>query len=396
VPTWIDGLRARCGPLTDAASIFAVQLGVERDPPAGVDGLIALTRALRRQRADAAADEDDDRMLVELAGAYLALVLCRQLGGAHVSRDGRHGLRLGRRGFFDPFTAVEAAFEADDVRAALCRAVADAEAEAKDGGPIARVVHEIERQLRERPGSPALGWQFGAQLSVELDGSSVQLDANDVVRACRGEPDAVVARAVSKLLAALPQLNRETSWEQARHSVVPRLAGPEFLNGLQQRSARHALCTLPLAGELRVAFVLRTDTRARYVHAGDLRAWGCELDALYAAALRNLAGASERARLLRADGDEGGFVVARSGDGLDSSRLLLPGLQALIAAELGSPFAAAVPHRDALFACALDAPRALAALRERARREAGAARHAISAQLFEVRAAGELIALPAS
>ena len=395
MPTWIDGLRARCGPLSDAASIFAAHLGVERDPPAGVDGLIAVTRALREQRANARASEDDDRLLVELAGAYLALVLCRELGGAHASRDGRHGLRLGARGFLDPFAAVEHAFGADDVRAALCSAVADAEAEARDSGPVARVVREIERQLRARPGSPALSWQFGAELGVELDGSSTRLDASDVVRACRGEPDAVIVRAVSKLLAALPQLNQATSWQEARAQLLPRLCGPEFLRGLERGSQRHALVVQPIAGELSAAFVLRTDTRARYVHAGDLRNWQCDRETLHAAALANLAASSERARLLRAEGEEGAFVVARSGDGLDSSRLLLPGLQALVAAELGSPFVAAVPHRDALFACALASPRSVAALRERAREEAGAAAHAISAELFVVRGPGDLVVLPA-
>jgi len=394
VPTWVDGLRARCGPLTDAASIFVAHLGVERDPPFGVDGLLALTRELRRHRARAQSD-DDDRLLVELAGAYFALVLCRELDGSHVSRSGRHGLRLGQRGFFDPFAAIAAALEADDVRAALCGAVAEAEAEATDSGPVARVVREIERQLHAKRGTPALGWQFGAELGVELDGHSVQLDARDVVGATRGESDAVLARAVGKLLAALPQLNAITRWPDARQSVFPRLCGPGFLRGLPRGAEQHGLCTRPLAGELSVAFVLRTETRARFVHGGDLRAWQCELDELHAAALLNLAHASDRARLLRSDGDEGAFVVARSGDGLDSSRLLLPGLQALLAAELGSPFAVAVPHRDALFACALGPGSGIAALRERARREAESARHAISAQLVLVRDAGELVALPA-
>jgi uncharacterized protein YtpQ (UPF0354 family) len=177
--------------------------------------------------------------------------------------------------------------------------------------------------------------------------------------------------------------------------VFPRLCGPGFLLGLPSGVEQHGLCTTPLAGELSVAFVLRTETRSRYVHGGDLRAWQCEIDELHAAALANLAQASDRARLLRSDGDEGAFVVARSGDGLDSSRLLLPGLQALLAAELGSPFAVAVPHRDALFACALGQASGIAALRERARREAESARHAISAQLVLVRGPGELVALPA-
>jgi uncharacterized protein YtpQ (UPF0354 family) len=87
--------------------------------------------------------------------------------------------------------------------------------------------------------------------------------------------------------------------------------------------------------------------------------------------------------------------MARTGDGLDSSRLLLPALRALIAAELGSPFAAAVPHRDALLACSLAPGGGVDALRIRARNEAERARHAISGQLFVVREAGELVALPA-
>ena len=127
--------------------MFAAHVGVERDPPAGLDGLLALTHALRAHRANARAGEDDDRLLVELAGAYLGVLLVRELGAAHVSRAGQHGLRLGRRGFFDPFAAVESALDADDVKRALSVAVAEAEAEARERGPIARVVLEDRKSV---------------------------------------------------------------------------------------------------------------------------------------------------------------------------------------------------------------------------------------------------------
>ena len=92
-------------------------------------------------------------------------------------------------------------------------------------------------------------------------------------------------------------------------------------------------------------------------------------------------GKSWQARVLRVvwSGDGVTLVVARTGDGLDASRLLLPGLHDVLAPELGSPFVAAVPHRDALFACPRDCERSVRALRERAARESLRAAHAISA-----------------
>jgi len=109
--------------------------------------------------------------------------------------------------------------------------------------------------------------------------------------------------------------------------------------------------------------------------------------------VRNLARASAGARLLRCDDDNGVLVVAKTGDGLDSSRILLPGLHDVLAPELGSPFAVAVPHRDALFACAISSPRALGELRERAAREAERAAQSITPELFAIGPSGRLEAI---
>jgi hypothetical protein len=334
VANWIESLRLRCGPLTDAASVFAAMLGVEGDPPHGPLGLLLLARAVERHlsddpQAELLSEPDDDRMFVELGGSYLALLLSHELTCAqHAQIGGQHGIHLGKGGFYDPFAALERVLAADDVRAALAHEVALAEA-------------------RVRPSE----------------------------HAAPAQPDA--------------------SWKMFRTRILPRLIGPRFYETLGKSERELPVCAEPLVGDLRVAFIVREPGRARYVRSDEAERWNAPPPELRRAGVRNLARCSAEARLLRFDAADGALVVARTGDGLDASRLLLPGLHDVLAAELGSPFAAAVPHRDALFACSLTHPSALSALRARAIEEAARAPHAITAGLFAVGPYGSLTSLPA-
>ncbi len=261
---------------------------------------------------------------MELAGAYLALLLCDALTvPRHVTCDGRHGLELGAHAFFDPFVAIELALAADNVRACLAEQVSAVEAETASTHARAAAAH----------------------------------------------------------------------WARARTRILPRLVGPRFFAQLDARAAADALCSHPLAAEVQVCFVVQEPGRARYVGRAEARRWRQATPRLLEAALGNLAARSGKARLLRIDGAHGTLIVASTGDGFDASRLLLPGLHELLARELGSPFAAAVPHRDALFACPLDSP-TLHAMRERAAREAQNAPHAISSGLLLVERGGRLTPLP--
>jgi hypothetical protein len=317
MPSWIDDLRSRCGPLTDAAALFAASLGVERDPPAGAAGLLALARRIERHLDQPVHDEDDERLFVELAGSYLSLLLCDALPhGRHASHAGRHGLQLGTRGFFDPFAAIERLLEADDVRSCLAEQVALAEAEAHYG-------------------------------SVDV-------------------------------------------WSTARQRLLPRLVGETFLAEVSRRAGRQPLYARRLVADVHLVLLFCEHERRRYVDAHELESWGEAPDRVLDAARANLARRSESARLMRVDADQGTLIVARTGDGLDSSRLLLPGLYDLLAAELGQAFAVAVPHRDALFACSLRSRASLRLLRERAALEASRATHAITAQLVRVARGGAL------
>ena len=326
----------RCGPLAEAASVFTAMLGVEGDPPSGPTGLLVLARAIERHltddpQAELLFEADDDRLFIELAGSYFAVLLCGELPNVqHAQRDGQHGLRLGTSGFYDPFAALERVLESDDVCAALAHEVALAEA---------RV-----RPRTNRPGDDT---------------------------------------------------GTDTDWKLFRTRILPRLIGPRFYEKLGKDPHEVPVCAEPLVGELSLAFIVREPGRARYVRSDEAARWNTQAPELRRAGIRNLARCSADARLLRFDAADGALVVARTGDGLDASRLLLPGLHDVLAAELGSPFAAAVPHRDALFACSLQHPCALRALRERAFEEAARASHAITAELFSVGPQSSLLLLPA-
>lgn len=385
VISWIDELRPKCGPLTDAASLFAAQLGVEHDPPRGVAGLLAVSRALTAHGEHNR--DDDERMLVELAGSYLALVLCDSLGGTHAQRSGRHRLDLGDA-FFDPFSAVERALAAEDVTRALAHEVARAEAEARGDGPFARVVHEVKRQLKQRDADVTVVDRFDNVLKVQVEGDTVELDLARLIRATDESSSAGMTKAVERFLDAVPSRSvRPSAWAEMRENILPRPIGPRLLAGLP---ASHALLIEPLAGEAQLGFVLRSERRARYVHEREAHRWDVSSGQIRAAAIENLAQRSERAKLVCTETEHGPIVVAKSGDGLDAARVLLPGLLDVLGPELGVPFAVAIPHRDTLLACPLDAPAALAHLTKTARDQAARAPHAISGAVMQLDRGGVL------
>lgn len=302
--SWIDDLRSRCGPLSDAALNFTAHHSLERDPPSGAAGLLLLAGCVEELLDRDAGDDELERRFVEGAGSYLGLLLCKAMPEAHHTRVGeRHGLAFGARAFFDPFAAIERVLEADDVRASLAEQVA-----------------LCERNARRE--TPAL--------------------------------------------------------EDVRDHILPRLVGPSLLAEVRRQVGGHALYSRPFVGEARLMFLVREADRGRYVTEPELARWGTTASQLLRLALANLARDSDRARLFRIEHDDGVLIAARTGDGLDSSRVLLPGLHDVLAPELGSAFAVAIPHRDALFACALEKPATLRLLRERAAAECARSRYAIT------------------
>ncbi len=377
---WIDEVPD-AGPLAKAARAFAArELGGDGVPP-GKDALVLLARAIDRHAGGGPARPAEDAAFVEGAGAFLGMVLIAKLGGAHAGRDGTHRVRVGRAGFVDPFGAIEQALETEPARAALVDAVARAEAEAGGHGPIARVALAFERVLAEVRPELRITERFERRLWID----DTEIDLGRAIAAADGESEATLRSVAKKLVDMLPGgASGLVSREEAAERVLPRLLGGRFeIDGL---------AVAPLVGDLRVAWVLSYEGRSRFVTPRDLERWAWPIEAVASRAIENLAARSARARFLRADTAEGPFVVARTGDGHDSARLLLPGLAETLAPELGSPCLVAVPHRDTLLACA-DRPALRTALAARAAEDCARAPHGIAATVLRLQPGGTLEAL---
>lgn len=368
--------------MKDALGAFgpAARRFVERfaaGPARGVDGLRALATAIDRF-AEEGAPEDEDAFL-EGAGALLGAIVIEHFAGRarHVERSGQHRLALGAAGFVDPFAIVARVLNGETpAQRVLAAEMTLVEAELAGTGPLARLALALEAELAASRPELRVVDRFDRRLvlsdETEIDLAQA-LAATDELPL--GATPPAVTQAAKKLVSMLPGAAAPLDREALLSRLVPRLIGPSF-----PASGVHAV---PLRGELRLALTTRHEGRARFVLERDLPSLGVAHDELVRRALDNLALASKGARVI----EDGPLVSVRSGDGLDSARLLLPGLFETFAPRLGEPFLAAVPHRDVLL---LAGRGDAAALRARAEDDFARAPHRISARLFAVGLAGLL------
>lgn len=393
MPTWIDAIASRSGPLHTAATQFAVIHGLEADPPRGVGGLCALSKLISDARADfdhtdAEESDNEEREFVAGAGAYLGLLLLDHLpSGAHVAHSGEHRLRLSTHGFFDPFAAVASALTANDTPRALLAAIQRAEAEAAGSGPTARVAAAVRARLSDQAHVKVLD-HFDERMWLDVDGTRVELDLARVISTTQGESDALLAHTVDRLCASLlREASPLLTWDAARPLLFPRLLGKAFIDGLPDAKDLHLT---PIAPDVWQGLVLRFKDRARFVRRNEVETWSTECGRPEQQALANLAHASGSARFLQHDTRHGPIVVAESRDGLDAARLLLPGLYEVLAPALGRRFIVATPHRDTLLACSVEPEPVVSELRARTDAAVRGAPHAISQRLWLVKGPGQL------
>lgn len=388
---WTVRWRTHAAPLVDAAERFALRFdpSAGRDLEAGVVGIRHLARVIDRFVYSEQSSDEEERAFIEGAGAMLGLLLLEHVGhGGFEKRDGVARVRLGGRGFFDPFAAIDRILDAEQPRKALSDEITLAELEATDRGPLSRVVAAFDRALTESSEQRIVS-QFDSIVALDR---GIEVDLRRVVDATRGEPSATVDLAVRKLLALIEGREGDATLDELERRLVPRLVGATFLDTLRERAADQQIFVAPFIGELRIALLLAYEGRSRFVRTHELTTLGWSAEQAISTACTNLV---TRARAPRLEA-LGPFVPegirVRTGDGLDGARLLDPRTRAALESRLGPSFLLAIPHRDALLAAPCGAARALDAF---AREEFLRAPHRVAAGLFRASPDGLSIARPA-
>lgn len=386
---WLTALvRQRAGALAVAAERFVEEQWPAGGPAyrGGRDGLTGLCKRLDRFAHLHAVDDEGERRFVEGAGALLGVLLIEHVAdAAYVSERGLHRVRLGRHGFFDPFDAIERALDAPDIRRELARAVEQAEAEANACGPLSRVAAALCRAIEaERPDLEIQG-QFDCtlRLAQRQGGEPLEVDLRRAVETTSDQDIRAVENVARRLLSLLPgaPVAETLTRQELAPRLLPRLARSDSLRDLST-NGQNLLFAEPLTEELSIALLVEFEGRARYVRDDELNALGMARDDALARALDNLRARSERARLVREQGADGALFVARTGDGRDSARVLLPELHAELSARVGPSVCVALPHRDTFFACSAESAALREGLARRAADDAARAPHALSARLF--------------
>ena len=373
---WLDTLDGVGGRLVPAARVF-VDSEQPPLPGAGTAGIRWLAEQLE-DFVDRDTDDAEDDRFVEGAGALLGLLLIQHLGGQTRERDGCNRVQLGRFGWFDPFTAIQDALDAEDPRLRLSEHLSVAEREAAANGPISRVVRAFANALGEERPDLDITAQF--ELMVDLSNGAA-VDLARLERVARSEDEAATHEAARRIISMLPDANEQevTPWHEAASRLLPRLVSQKFLDSLPKEQS---LYTESIGADVHLALQLRYGGRAKYVRCEEVDAWALERVGARHQALENLA---SRSRKLRLEAVSDGILRVRLGDGLDAARLLLPDLAGRLAGLSDEAWVAAAPHRDVLLLGHGNAVRELAA---RADDAVLRAPHPISASLFAVTAHG--------
>jgi len=378
---WIDRVAEQAGPLTSVAQRFAQHHGLPLDSSTE-DTLLGLARTIERD------ESDDERAMVEGAGALLGVILIAHFDGRHRNRGAKHRCQLGTVAphiTFDPFAAIERVIDADNIRHELAHQVQLAETEVRHQGPVSRVITELGEQLQTAGLPHRVSDVFDTTAWL---GPDIEVDLSRVIDATH--EGVSVERAVRRIVESLSNAGAQDAvpWSEARERILPRIVNAAFLSTLPGGGKR--LWSDSVGPGIYVTLVLSYERRARYVRLAEIDRWGVTNTAAKREALKRLAARSNETRLGKVDTHDGSMVVSKTGDGLDSARVLLPGMFDLLRDELGPNFLVALPHRDTLIACAAEPAHLVVGVQEHAERESRRAPHAISDQLWRMTRPGLL------
>ncbi len=398
LPWLSSALAEKGGALTAPAKAFLLEHLAERalEFRGGPQGLVFLCEQVLAFLALPEASEEDDRRFIEGGGALLGLLLIEHVGDAgHEHRGTTHRVRLGAHGFFDPFSALDQVLDAPSPKAELMRQVSLAEAEARGEGPISRVARRFLMDLQTSRPDLVLVEHFDLTLTLrdQTTNEPLEIDLKRAVESTREQDARAVTTVTTRLLSMLPGSQPvQVLVAEARERLMPRIVRTDALKDLSA-SGKSLLASDALTAELSVALLLEYEGRARYVREAELEAWQLDWKQAFEMAWRNLAARSKAARIAPLETAAGTLYVARTADGRDSARIVLPAFGYELCKRLGPKVAVAVPHRDTFLACDAENAALVAELRKRAAEDAARAPHRLSEQVYLVGPSGALAPL---
>ena len=242
-----------------------------------------------------------------------------------------------------------------------------------------RVTQALLARLRERfPGREY------AHDEGRIRAGDVVISPGSLIRQVRAAPhrqDELIDHFITGLVATGDDAPAAERLDAVRDLILPVLKSADYVKpeGPTVRLARRAWL-----GDVVICYSVRGARTLRFVMEPDLERWGLDEPALHQLSMANLARLPLPEHLEPAGDPTGRVVILNTGDNLDATRLLAPGLHNSLAPVLGSPFYAAVPDRDTLSLFAVGdrelRARLVATLREQHRRAA----YPVSAELFLV------------
>jgi uncharacterized protein YtpQ (UPF0354 family) len=391
--SWIGVLSERAGPLIEPALCFLQRqrAGDSDSFRGGTEGIRWLARELVAFAYLESVSDEEEQAFVEGAGALLGLILIDHLPEArHAAQAGAHRVRIGAYAFIDPFAAIERALEARDIPKALAASLAEAEREARGVGAMSRVVRTLaELLLLERPHLRVAG-QFDARLMLagRNDDEQIEIDLTQAIRATSSQSAQAVQDVARRLISLLPGAQEpEQDFHDLRSRIVPRICRTDAVTSLSKQG-RAELFRSEFVSDLSIAILVEHEGRARYLRTREVEAFAISSADLLAYAIENLLLRSTQFRLSELDREAKGCFITRTGDGRDSTRVLLPSVRALLRERFGDHVAVGIPHRDAFLCCDASDSHSVTTIRARVTLDAARAPHRLTDELFRCTPSG--------
>jgi hypothetical protein len=265
---------------------------------------------------------------------------------------------------------------------------------ARTGDPRALFAAEAEAALCEAlPDAKIRFVPESFSLAIDLAGDVLTFFLeNSFVETREMPPDARRARVVAATLSSVCARGAER-WEDVAPRLVPVLRPTSTFVTLPAEPLKlHPLARRPFAPFLVACLAVDDPATIRYLRVDQLEAWGASLDDAFAIATANLALRDTQHGVEPYDRDAAYpiFHVAVR-DSYESSRLLLPGWLSAFASRVRGRPIAIVPERGQLIVTGDGDPRALERLLVTAEREFFASQRSVSAAVYTVDDAGNVV-----